>query len=342
MRSAGTRGRARRLRARLPEGRRRRLAARSHGRGPVPAVAAVTAVLGHMYPVWLRFRGGKGVATGAGAFLPWRRCAATAALVAFVLVLGAPATPRSRRSRAPSRWPSLAFLLGSRRRWPGPPRGRPCSSSGSIAANLKRLAEGTESRLGAKARERREARGAGRRVVGDRPRRPPRAAGHDVRLWLREAELRARHQRAPREPGATCPGWRCPRACAPPPIWRPPSRTRRRLRGHPLRVLPRALSAAAAPSRPPGASLVSATKGIEIETLRRMTEVAATEAPGHPLAVALRAVVRAGGGAGPAHDGGGGLRRPRGGRSGAARALEPELPRLFERRRGRAWSWRAR
>jgi glycerol-3-phosphate dehydrogenase (NAD(P)+) len=35
----------------------------------------------------------------------------------------------------------------------------------------------------------------------------------------------------------------------------------------------------------PGAVLVSATKGIETDTLRRMTEVAAEETPGHPLAV---------------------------------------------------------
>jgi glycerol-3-phosphate acyltransferase PlsY len=33
------------------------------------AVAAFCALLGHMFPVWLRFRGGKGVATGVGAFV---------------------------------------------------------------------------------------------------------------------------------------------------------------------------------------------------------------------------------------------------------------------------------
>jgi glycerol-3-phosphate acyltransferase PlsY len=34
-----------------------------------PAVAGIAAVLGHIYPVWLGFRGGKGVATTCGVFL---------------------------------------------------------------------------------------------------------------------------------------------------------------------------------------------------------------------------------------------------------------------------------
>jgi len=39
------------------------------------------------------------------------------------------------------------------------------------------------------------------------------------------------------------------------------------------------------PALPAGALLVSATKGLEIDTRRRMSEVAAEEAAGHPLAV---------------------------------------------------------
>src|SRR6185295_1713499 len=33
-----------------------------------PAAAGVAAIVGHIYPVWLRFRGGKGVATACGVF----------------------------------------------------------------------------------------------------------------------------------------------------------------------------------------------------------------------------------------------------------------------------------
>lgn len=51
-----------------------------------PAAAGVAAVVGHVYPIWLRFRGGKGVATASGVFavlapIPTLLAAATFALV---------------------------------------------------------------------------------------------------------------------------------------------------------------------------------------------------------------------------------------------------------------------
>jgi len=51
------------------------------------AVAALFAVLGHMYPIWLRFKGGKGVATAFGVFLALSPIAALAGFAIFVVVL---------------------------------------------------------------------------------------------------------------------------------------------------------------------------------------------------------------------------------------------------------------
>jgi glycerol-3-phosphate acyltransferase PlsY len=67
----------------------------------VEALAALFAVLGHMFPVWLRFRGGKGVATGFGVFLvaaPW---AALSAITVFAIVC------------AMTRYVSLGSILGA-------------------------------------------------------------------------------------------------------------------------------------------------------------------------------------------------------------------------------------
>ncbi len=65
------------------------------------AVAMLAAVVGHCYPVWLKFHGGKGVATGFGAFLVTAPVSALAALGVWIVVL------------VIWRWVSLASMVAS-------------------------------------------------------------------------------------------------------------------------------------------------------------------------------------------------------------------------------------
>jgi len=50
------------------------------------AAAAVAAPLGHIFPVWLRFKGGKGVATAGGTLLAYAWPAALAAVATWIVV----------------------------------------------------------------------------------------------------------------------------------------------------------------------------------------------------------------------------------------------------------------
>ena len=52
------------------------------------ALAAMAAFLGHLFPAYLRFKGGKGVATMFGVILPWQPWLALAAFVIWALVFG--------------------------------------------------------------------------------------------------------------------------------------------------------------------------------------------------------------------------------------------------------------
>jgi acyl phosphate:glycerol-3-phosphate acyltransferase len=51
------------------------------------ALAAFCAILGHMFTVWLNFKGGKGVATAVGAFAALAPRAIVVALVLFIIVV---------------------------------------------------------------------------------------------------------------------------------------------------------------------------------------------------------------------------------------------------------------
>ena len=51
------------------------------------ALAGLVAVLGHMFPVWLKFHGGKGVATAAGVFGALNPIVLAGAVIVFAIVL---------------------------------------------------------------------------------------------------------------------------------------------------------------------------------------------------------------------------------------------------------------
>ena len=116
------------------------------GDAVLPAAAALAAVVGHLYPVWLRFEGGKGVATGLGAFAPLAPKAALGALVAFGLVAAA------------TRFVSLGSLAGALAmmglalalRGPDPVALAAAATAALVVfrhrSNLRRILRGTERR----------------------------------------------------------------------------------------------------------------------------------------------------------------------------------------------------
>ena len=118
--------------------------------GPLPTLAGVMAVLGHMYPVWLRFRGGKGVATGAGAFLPLAPLATACALVMFGLSLAVTRYVSLSSIAGTATLAVVAFFSGAPPVVSRAAAGMAVLITWKHRANLQRLAQGTETRMGRK------------------------------------------------------------------------------------------------------------------------------------------------------------------------------------------------
>lgn len=116
----------------------------------VSAAAAVAAVAGNCWSVFLGFRGGKGVATGLGALLPLVPWATLAALPVFVAIVASFRYVSLGSLLATACVPLGALALGY-------PRASVLASLviaaiiiGRHHANIARLRAGTESRLGRK------------------------------------------------------------------------------------------------------------------------------------------------------------------------------------------------
>jgi glycerol-3-phosphate acyltransferase PlsY len=117
------------------------------------AVAAFCCLLGHMFPVWLRFKGGKGVATGLGVFLALAPKVALLAFALFLLVVAVTRYVSLGSVLACAVFPlGLWWLTGDRFTAPA----LAISAAAALLVilrhhqNIARLLAGTENRLGAK------------------------------------------------------------------------------------------------------------------------------------------------------------------------------------------------
>jgi glycerol-3-phosphate acyltransferase PlsY len=123
------------------------IAARLGGGPEWQAAAAVAAIIGHVFTVWLRFKGGKGVATGCGAYLAIQPLAVSTTLVVFVLVLILTRYISASSIAATALFPLWAYLYGS----PGGVFFWAVAGSALIVLkhyqNIRRLISGTESKL---------------------------------------------------------------------------------------------------------------------------------------------------------------------------------------------------
>ena len=127
------------------------VAAERYGRGSAlwMMLAAVAVCVGHCFPLWLRFKGGKGVATAVGAFLVLSPQAAGGGVIVFAMVVAAWRYVSLGSVSAAAAMPLLVYFLWA----PGhaPPG---IVTAGTLAivaliiwkhdANIQRLVQGKE------------------------------------------------------------------------------------------------------------------------------------------------------------------------------------------------------
>lgn len=112
--------------------------------------AAIAAVLGHVFPVWLGFRGGKGVATALGVFLVLSPASTLCALLLFLAVFAASRYVSLASIVAAASLPVFAlYFVGSRSPWFFAAFILiPVLVIAKHHANIGRLRSGTEPRFG--------------------------------------------------------------------------------------------------------------------------------------------------------------------------------------------------
>jgi glycerol-3-phosphate acyltransferase PlsY len=127
------------------------LAARFSESASATALAGLAAVVGHVYPVWVRFRGGKGVATACGVFSVLTPAAVPPAVTVFVVAVWLTKYVSVGSLLATLALPPIAYAMGS----PAPAVSAAVAAAALIVfrhrSNLARLRAGTEARLGVRA-----------------------------------------------------------------------------------------------------------------------------------------------------------------------------------------------
>ena len=127
------------------------LAERLAGDTGTAAVAGLAAITGHIYPVWLRFRGGKGVATACGTFAVLTPLAVPPAAALFFATVWYTKYISLGSVVACVALPAIAYATGS----PIVIVAVACAAATIIVfrhrSNLARLRTGTERRIGARA-----------------------------------------------------------------------------------------------------------------------------------------------------------------------------------------------